>query len=615
MSDTPIQYQATYHVRLHDPAAHLYEVVCRVENPSGDGQLLSFPGWIPGSYLVRDYARHVVRLEAEQRGVAVAARKVDKATWRISSSTGALLIRLVVYAADSSVRGAWLDMRSGFFNGTCLLPRLHGFEDAPVLVHVDPPEGAIEWRLATSFRRLTGEAHDFGAFHANGYADLIDHPVLMGRLELVAFDVAETPHLLAIAGRCEADLERLRLDVQRLCGWHVQLFGGPPPFDRYSFLLRTGPGPCGGLEHAHSAALTCRPDDFPLPEGERMTDGYCRLLGLVSHEYFHAWHVKRIRPMELVDADLSREAYTRQLWIFEGITSYYDDLALARSGLITEARYLMLLGRHITRLYRTPGRRHQTLEEAGFDAWIKFYRPDENSANVTVSYYLKGALVALALDLQIRLHTRGLRSLDDVMRGLWLEYGVDPGGRHGVPEGAFEQAVVEAGGPDVETIFQQSVRGTLDPPLGVLLAQFGVRLNLRAALSASDEGGCRGGGGEPHSAWVGARFRSVEGRLRVSSVVAAGPAQQGGLSAGDELVALDGRRIGPDNHDAMLARLKPDVGVVFHVLRNDELFPVTVHPVEAPRDTCYLTLAEDAAEEIIGRRRAWLSPAPRDDAP
>lgn len=606
MSEPLLQEATVYHVRPANVAGHLYEVTCRIEEPAPDGQLLSLPAWVPGSYLVRDYARHVVRLEAESAGGPVPVNKIDKHTWRVSPAPGPLICRALIYAADTSVRGSWLDGQMGFFNGVCLLFRVHGREHLPGVVHVDPPEApaGAEWRVATSFRRLTGTRYEAGAFEARDYEDLIDHPVLMGCLRTLEFSVAGVPHVLAVVGGDILDEERIARDLAILCAWHQGLFGGPPPIDRYWFLLRAAAEGYGGLEHRFSSALLAGRDDLPRPGGGPMDENYRRFLGLASHEYFHLWLVKRIRPAEFAPADLTRETYTRQLWIFEGITSYYDDLALLRSGLIATESYLELLGQSLTRYHRTPGRRWQTLEEASFDAWIKFYRPDENSPNATVSYYLKGSLVALALDLELRLRSDGRCSLDEVMRALWEEYG--RADSPGLPEGAFERLVDEVSGLQLEDFFRQCVRSTVDPPLGILLAQFGVRLNFRAAEGAADAGGRPGRAGDKARAWLGLSTRLADGMLRVSQVVAGGPAEAAGLAVGDELLALAGRRVRGNGLDAALDRLVPGQRVPVHLSRNDDVLTVTIEPVAAPRDTCFLTLDAEAGAPALARRVAWL---------
>jgi predicted metalloprotease with PDZ domain len=605
-ASTPV----VYHLRALQTGAHLYEVTCRIERPASDGQLLSLPAWIPGSYLVRDYARHVVHFQAESGGEAVPSHKVNKHTWRVGPVSAELLVRITVYAADPSVRGAWLDDQQGFFNGVCVFLRVHGLEDAPSVVHIDPPDLPSQpgigagWRLSTGLRRLTGGQGEFGAFRATSYGDLIDQPVLMGQLTTVEFMAAGVPHALVLAGLQSPDRERLQADLAKICTWHIDFFGRPAPMARYVFLARVAIEGYGGLEHRNSSVLACRLDDLPQPGVAVNETRYRRFLGLVSHEYFHAWHVKRIRPAEFVAADLGAEVYTRQLWIFEGVTSYYDDLALRRCGLITAEQYLELLGKSLTRLYRTSGRRHQTLEESSFDTWIKFYRPDENSPNATVSYYLKGALVALALDLELRSRTAGTCSLDAVMRTLWQEYGADDS--PGLPEGYFEQLSESLSGLDLEDFFRQALRTTIDPPVGILLAQFGVRLHLRSSESDLDSGGVRGRREERPRAWLGIKVKTADGHVRVSHVAADSPGQRAGLAAGDELLSFAGRRVAADNWEATLDRLVPDVELECHFFRDHQLRRVMCQPIAAPRDTCYLSLDPDADAAAVARRNDWL---------
>lgn len=614
MNQSTANAPVVYHLRPLQPETHLYEVTCRIEQPAADGQVLSLPAWIPGSYLVRDFARHVVHLEAESGGESVGCRKLTKHTWKVAPVPGELLVRIRVYAADPSVRGAWLDDQLGFLNGVCVFLRVHGHEHAQAIVHIDPPVGSAQapgspgpapaWRLSTGLQRLTGGQGEFGAFQAASYEELIDNPVLMGQLTTVEFMAAGVPHALVLAGLPNPDRERLQADLARICAWHIDFFGRPAPMSRYVFLTRvTGEG-SGGLEHRSSSVLGCRRGDIP-QRGTAVNEArYRRFLGLVSHEYFHSWHVKRIRPAEFVDADLGVEAYTRQLWIFEGVTSYYDDLALLRSGLISTEQYLEILGKSLTRLYRTAGRRHQTLEEASFDAWIKFYRPDENSLNATVSYYLKGALVALALDLELRSRTAGTCSLDAVMRTLWQEYGVD--GSPGLPEGRFEQLAENLSGLDLEGFFHQALRTTIDPPLGILLAQFGVRVHMRSSESETDSGGSRGRREERPRASLGLRVKAAGGTVRISHVMDDSPARKAGLAAGDELLAVAGQRVTRDNWEATLDALLPEAELECHVFRDQQLLRRVCRPVTAPRDTCYVTLDPDADAATVARRNAWL---------
>ncbi|CAG0942407.1 hypothetical protein GPROT2_01691 [Gammaproteobacteria bacterium] len=605
MSDSTV----TYHLRPRAPGTRILEVACKLHDPEREGQVVSLPAWIPGSYLIRDFARHVVSMEASCNGEPVALRKLDKSTWRAAPVEGELMLRAEIYASDLSVRGAHLDASGAFFNGSSVFLKVHGREDVRHLVHLSPGEEATTaaWQVATSMTRLTGAAWEFGAFEAGSYAELIDHPVMMGPLTVTEFEVAGVPHALVLAGRHDADLSRLGTDLGRLCAWQVGFFGGSAPMDRYLFLVRLTGDAVGGLEHRASSALVCHRNHLPRRGQPAMSRDYRGFLGLASHEYFHAWNVKRIRPAELASGSLDREAYTRQLWIFEGITSYYDDLALLRSGLVSTETYLELLGRTLTAVYRAGGRRRQTLEEASFDAWIKFYRPDENTPNAQVSYYAKGAMVALALDLEVRLRTGGRVSLDDIMRVLWENHGRR---ELSIQEGTFEELAAEVTGLDLTEFFRTSLRSTVDPPVGILLAQFGIRLQLRCAEGAADAGGTAGQRAGRPRPWLGLRTRTVSGRCRVSHVLDGGPAQAAGVMADDELVALNGVRLEADGVDSVTDLLTTGQAVELHVFRRDELLQIRLQVGDAPKDTCYLTIEADPGEPALGRRQAWLGAPP-----
>jgi predicted metalloprotease with PDZ domain len=597
-----------YDVRPADPGAHLYEVTCLIGAPDPDGQEFSMPAWVPGSYMIRDYARHVISVVGECDGEPVALHKIDKSTWRAAEVNRPLLIRAVIYAFDISVRGAYLDYDHGFINGVCLFFRVHGKEEERCIVHLAPPESdrGTNWTVATGLDRVTGNSAGFGAFAAFGYDALIDHPVLMGSLVTTSFELAGAEHEIAIVGAdgLDLDLDRLRQDAQLACASHVEMFGGELPLNRYVFLVTAVSNGYGGLEHRNSSALICARSALPLKGRSQATAAYRRFLGLVSHEYFHLWNVKRIRPAEFVPYQLDRENYTRQLWIFEGITSYYDDLGLLRGGLIGVDDYLELLGRSLTTVYRAAGRRQQTLEESSFDAWTKFYKQDENSPNAIVSYYRKGAMVALALDLELRLKTNGNCTLDDVMRALWTRYGGE--GTRGLPEDGFELLAEEVSGLHLGDFFQQCLRTTIDPPVGILLAQFGVRLNMRAMESETDVGGKAGKRVDRPRPWLGFRTRGQGDRSVIRHVLHDGAAAKAGLSANDEIVALNGNRVTATNWNELVDALPVNEPAAVSVFRRDQLRRFELTAMPPPRDTCYLTVESDADVKVAGRRQGWL---------
>lgn len=589
-----------YEITPRDPRAHLFEVRCTIDNPDPGGQRLRLPAWIPGSYLIREFARQFTEVRAEAGGAAVTISKEAKDLWRAEPVRGSLSVVATVYAYDMSVRTAYLDTTRAYFNGPSVFLCPEGREGSPCVLDIVAPEGEhyAHWRVATTLDRAGAPLHGFGRYRAASYEELIDHPVEMGPFAFASFPVADVPHEIALTGRHRCDMERLSRDLARVCQRHIDLFGGDPPFDRYLFQITAVGEGYGGLEHRSSTSLICRRDELPAPDDDGINDDYLRFLGLASHEYFHAWNVKRIRPAVFAPYDLARESYTRQLWAFEGITSYYDDLALVRCALIDAKRYLEVLAQTITGVLRTPGRMVQSIAEASFDAWIKFYRPDENSPNAVISYYAKGAVVALALDLTLRSMRRG--SLDDAMRALWERYGKTG---IGVPEDAIERLVCEQAGDKMHAFFDRYVNGTEDPPLETLLAAFGVDWHLRPATGANDRGGKPADATMPRASF-GAKVASD---LRLVHVYTGGAAERAGLAPNDVLVALDGTRASVEALTSLLKRRAPGERISAHAFRRDELIVVDVELQSPPLDTCHLSLQPAAPDSAVGLRDAWLA--------
>ena len=590
----PIRY------RIHpvDPAAHLFEVRLSVDQPSPAGQVFALPAWIPGSYMIREFARHIDRVEARCDGRRVRVDKIDKHSWRAARCRGTLELIYRVYAWDLSVRAAHLDDSHGFFNGTSVFLRVLGQEHRPCQLEIAAPDGEVfaDWQVATTLTRDGAKLHGFGRYRAADYDELVDHPVEMGRFTRVSFEAAGVPHEVAITGRHDCDGERLARDLSAVCAAQAQLFepdSGKPPFDRYLFLTMAVGDGYGGLEHRASTALLCRRDDLPWPGMRGVPDGYRQFLGLASHEYFHSWHVKRIKPQVFAPYDLDRENYTRLLWVFEGFTSYYDDLMLVRAGVIGRDDYLKALGHTISQVMRGPGRLRQSVAESSFDAWIKYYRQDENSPNAIVSYYAKGALVALCLDLTIRSRSAGQRSLDDLMRLMWARTGrdFDRDGK-GVGEEEMPALIQEATGLDLSRELRAWTEGTADLPLAALMKAFGLKLDLRTP--------------EDGAPWLGIRSATRGGELTITTALADGPAHRAGLSAGDVLVAADGLRVDERNLKVLLARRRPGQQLRIHAFRRDELIERTITLSAPPATEARVAVDAKAAAPARQLAEGWL---------
>lgn len=607
-----------YRITPSRPEAHLFEVSVTLHSPDRAGQRFMLPAWIPGSYMIREFAKHIVSLAAMSQGKPVAVEKTGKAEWQCAPCKGPLTVTYEVYAWDLSVRAAHLDETHGFFNGTSVFLLPLGCEDAPCEIEILPPEGVAyaEWRVATSLAQTQALAGDLGqkrpgkrtsagvlpskslgTFTATNYDDLIDHPVEMGTFTHIAFEACGVPHHIAITGRHRCDMDRLAADLKKICEAQIRFFepkSGKAPMEEYWFLVMAVGDGYGGLEHRASTALICSRDDLPREGDTKITPGYRRFLGLASHEYFHTWNVKRIMPAAFAPYDLTRENHTRQLWFFEGITSYYDDLFLSRTRLIEPLTYLEMLAETIGRVHAAPGRLKQSVADSSFDAWIKYYRQDENSPNAIVSYYQKGALVGLALDLTIREATRGKRSLDDVMRALWTGYGTQG---DGVPEGGVEAVANEIAGRSLEKFFAHAVHGTEDLDLKSLFDGLAIDLTWRVAGHMNPK--------DAPPPTLGVKLGGEAHEAKLAHVFDGSAAMDAGLSAGDAIVAIDGLRVTAANFDRHIKSRKVGDTLLVTAFRRDELmaFNVTLKP-QSPQQ-CVLTM-RDTPIDAKRRRNDWL---------
>ena len=409
-----------YTVTAKNLHAHLFEVELKLQNPNPLGQVFSLPNWIPGSYLIRDFAKNIVSIQARSGSQALLIKKLDKNHWISAPCQEEITLSYEVYAFDLSVRSAYLTNERAFFNGTSMFLLPLGFENEQCELHILPANSAQtlgNWSCATGLKKTK----EFN-FIANNYQDLIDHPVEMADFTLFDFEVQNVKHQMAITGMHNTDIKRLQQDLKTICEHHVSFFNNSMPFDDYLFLTLVRTQGYGGLEHKNSSSLICSRKELPAIGMQEISKDYTRFLALCSHEYFHAWWVKTIKPASFHNLDLNRENYTEQLWIFEGFTSYYDELSLLRAKLLTPEQYLDLFAQTVTRVQKSKGRLTQSLAQSSYEAWTKFYQQDENAPNAIVSYYTKGALLAFVLDVEIRKQTNGEKTLDDIVKHVWDGY-------------------------------------------------------------------------------------------------------------------------------------------------------------------------------------------------
>ena len=539
-----------YRVEVLNLHAHLFGITLTIAAPAAQ-QMLRLPVWIPGSYLVREFAKNLQNLHCQQGKKTPSAQQTDKATWTVNCAPDQpLVVHYEVYAFDNSVRTAWLDSTRGFFNGTSLCLQVDGQQDQPHALELVADASIAQWSVATGAQALKVNKQGFGTYLSKDYDTLVDCPFEMGPFWSGSFTACGIPHRFVVAGAPPSfDGAKLLADTQAICEaeirfWHGESIKnnsgsrkqdglqGPIPFKDYVFMLNAVGDGYGGLEHKNSTALICKRADLPrlprttlAPTTHKQPEGYTTLLGLISHEYFHTWNVKRLRPAELASYDYTQENYTELLWFFEGFTSYYDDLLLRRAALIDNATYLRLVTKTINGVAQAPGRKVQSVAQASFDAWIKYYRQDENTANATISYYTKGSLVGLCLDLTLR--AEGKTTLDAVMRALWTLCQGGP-----MAEQDLLAVLAQLGGRSFAPDIARWVHGTADLPLDALLERHGVQIHREPDQVAQQ---------------LGLRVKE-NGGLFIHQVLRGGVAEKAGFASGDEWIAV--QPSGSDAHGA-----------------------------------------------------------------
>ena len=597
--------EIAFTVGMSRPHTHLFEVDVKIKRPANADapaeESLVMPVWTPGSYLIREFERNVQDFEAKDgAGQPLKWEKTNKTNWRISTS-GAKEWHATyrVYANELSVRTSELNSGHAFWNNANLLMYLDGHLQSPSTVQVLAPD---VWKVATGLPIAPGPKNTFAA---ENFDVLYDSPFEVSAFKTIVFNVKGVPHRIVIDGEGNYDPERMRRDVQKIVETEVGIMGGEIPYKDYTFILHLRTNGGGGLEHRNSTALGYPRFGFRIATGDRNTSAgpnttqqgerdYRSFLGLVSHEFFHLWNVKRIRPDALGPFDYTSENYTKLLWVAEGITDYYADVALRRANLISERDFLTATARSFQQLQNTPGRLVQTVEESSFDSWIKYYRPDENSINSQVSYYDKGGIVGMLFDLEIRKRSNGTKSLDDVMRYLFAEYFKKD--RNYTPAD-FQKACEMMAGSSLDELFAKYVRGKEELDYNAALSAAGLKLETTTI----------GPDGKPiERAYFGADTVSENDRLIVRRVYAGSPAYDQGLNAGDQILALNNMRVTREFFDARMAEKKPGDLINLTIFRFDDLSTLLIKlggRTEGPYRIVPLPTQTEAQKQVY---KSWL---------
>lgn len=585
--ESPVQYQ----LQVNSVSQHLFNVTLSINTEAHQQLNLRLPAWIPGSYMIRDFAKNIVNICAETGDkLSLSLKQKDKQSWLVSGCNERTIIRYQVYAFDLSIRAAFLDSEFGFANGTSVFLQVDEFQDSDCSIFVTPVTAMPEWKLYTAMEKHNVTDKGYGYYRAKSYADLIEHPLTFAKADEITFKVSGIDFSMLLVGGHNADLVRINKDLKAICQHHLKLFEKSLDIKHYMFITLLTDTDYGGLEHTHSTALLFSRQDLPsVTQKDMMTDGYRSFLGLCSHELFHTWHVKRIKPKAFLKPDLSQETYSEQLWIYEGFTSYYDDLSLLRSDIISKDSYLELLGQALTRLVRTPGRFNQTITKSSFEAWSKFYKQDENASNAIVSYYNKGAIAALCLDLKIRVESRGTYTLDSVMRFLWKHYGI---GLKGTPDNVIHTVLKDGLGLNLHGFLNETIYTTEELPFESLLQDFGVKTHYRQRTNKKDLGG-KSTNTEIPIVDMGFVYTVESGALTVKQVANGRAGEKAGLQKGDRLIALNGWELKGKVLENELAMFPVGNKVKLGYFRRGKLKSTKLEIKSAIKDTIYLTI-EDA---------------------
>jgi predicted metalloprotease with PDZ domain len=566
----------SYQVGLPNPTSHLFEVTLNITNWQESLLDLKFPVWTPGSYLVREYSKHLQNFQARnaQQEELVYSR-ISKNHWQVQTqANSSIIISYQIYANELTVRTNHLDATHGYFNGAALFFFVPGLEDEPIELIITPP--FEDWVVSTSLPRLDNQSN---RFLAPDFDTLVDSPVEIGTHSIYDFSVLDKPHQLAVWGEGNLQPARLIEDISKIIQTQAKLFGGLP-YERYLFLLHLSANGYGGLEHKDSCSLLYSRFSF------RNQEKYQNFLQLVAHEFFHLWNVKRIRPQALEKYDYEQENYTTSLWFSEGATSYYDILIPYWAGIYPAKVMLDKLSKDLTRYLNTPGRRVQSATEASFDAWIKLYRRDANSDNSQISYYLKGQMICFVLDLLIRERHHNQRSFNDVLRELWSQFG-----KNGFSEQQLQTIIENIAQINLSEFFGLYVAGVEEIPFQQSLEPFGLLLKAEENQKIP---------------YLGLRLQSEAGRDIVKFVTMNSPAQIGGINPEDEILAIDGYRITTDQLSERLQDYQANDIIEITVFHQDELRKLKIQLGEPQPSRYELVQIQSPTEYQKQNLLGWL---------
>ncbi|WP_113905907.1 M61 family metallopeptidase [Aliidiomarina celeris] len=578
-----------YEICATNPDSHYFDVKLEFSLDSKQNVELTLPSWIPGSYMIRDFAKHIVGFEAYGESGALTYLRPNKSTWIVKNAQGQVRIHYRVYAFDSSIRAAYLDRTYGFFNGTSLCLAVAGMQESRHEVQVLPsPHPAIaDFEVATGLAPFTCTKNNNDpkknsnlCYYADNYDALIDHPFLLGKFTRIQFTASGIPHALVLVGQHFASEHELARDLKQICEAQHNLWGEVPDFEQYLFLTIVTANGFGGLEHRNSTALMCSRAALEFGGGDQASDAYLEFLSLCSHEYFHNWNVKRLKPKAFLPYALHTETYTEQLWFYEGVTSFYDDLMVYRAGCMSQAAFLKRLSTTISRGLRGQGPLRQTLTESSQLAWTTFYQQDENAVNAIASYYAKGAVVALCLDLLLRKLSNHSVNLDHVLKQLYQTYGPSQGK---TPVGTEQADLLSSCNPiehpAVDEFLHQALYTTKPLPWRELLEQVGVSVQESAFEDALT---------------LGASLKELPLGMQVQRVLEKSMAASAGLAARDILIAMDGLQATAGTLKAALHRYHEGDEITLVYLRDERLLSgqcIWQHPAT---EKVELTLASNA---------------------